>query len=159
MGPARQVWLASWANHPGGVARLSKLRGCLHHGPWSCPMPEGIVPWSHNTITLAWSDFSKYAFFNPLGPWLGVNWTWTKRSDHAPKNGCLDSSSICPKRGVLINFFMFDRSPSSSFLSSYLWKHLGKKITAFLYYGPLTFPTREPLLPLPLQNPLDHDSG
>ena len=29
----------------------------------------------------------------------------------------------------------------------------------FLYHGPLTFVVREPLLPLSLQNILDHDNG
>ena len=37
-------------------------------------------------------------------------------------------------------------------------KRLKKYIkTAFLYHGPLIFATREPLLPLSAQNPLDRD--
>ena len=61
------------------------MRGCPHHRPWSCPMLEGIVPWSHFMITIIWSAFLKKCILKPLGPQLGVNWTWTKRSDHSSK--------------------------------------------------------------------------
>jgi hypothetical protein len=49
----------------------------------------------------------------PLGPWLGVNWTWTKRSDHAPKHGCVVCSgkTLMWKRAILEIIFMFDFLP------------------------------------------------
>jgi hypothetical protein len=44
---------------------------------------------------------------------------WTKRSDHAPKNGCEDFFLICPKKeflGKKINVYLL---PSFFLLSSY----------------------------------------
>ena len=67
-------------------------------------------------VTLLWSNYFINVFSKPLGLSLGVNRTWTKRSDHAPKSGCADFFLICSKRLVLRNFFMFDISPSSSFV-------------------------------------------
>jgi hypothetical protein len=53
-----------------------------------------------------------------LGPELGVNQKWAKRSVHAPKCGCVDVYNVCPKRFISGYFFMFDLLPffSPSFL-------------------------------------------
>jgi hypothetical protein len=36
-----------------------------------------------------------------LGPSLGVNQMWTKKSDHAPKSEGADFFNTCPKRVIL----------------------------------------------------------
>jgi hypothetical protein len=51
------------------------------------------------------------AFQSIWGPSLGGNGTWIKRSDHAPKSGCVDMFNICPKKAVLRIFVMFDLLP------------------------------------------------
>ena len=67
---------------------------------------------------------------------------------------------ICPKREVLRIFFMFDLLPffpqnyKKSLAIVFLWIY---KMT-FPCPSSLTFVAREPLLPLPLQNPLEHDN-
>ena len=33
----------TWAPHPS----IHPSLGCFHHGPWSCPISKGILPWSH----------------------------------------------------------------------------------------------------------------
>jgi hypothetical protein len=72
--------------------------------------------------------------------------------------------SICPKKTFFLVFFMFDLLPFF-FYCNYgsVWQKIeNKKIVktkTFLCHGLLTFATREVLLPLPLQNMLDHDFG
>jgi hypothetical protein len=53
-------------------------------------MEDGLYPWSRFIVQLPWSNFLKNQFTKPLGPSLGVNQMWTKRSDHAPKSECAD---------------------------------------------------------------------
>ena len=36
-----------------------------------------------------------------LGPSLGVNWMWTKKNDHAPKNECVDLFWYMFEKGIL----------------------------------------------------------
>ena len=108
----------------------------------------------------------KKAFFKPFGPWLSINQMWTKRSDHALESGCANSFLIYVQKGhfgEVSSCLTF--SPSSSLLSSYyenslaIFKKQWKFIkTSFLCHDPLIFATTKPLLPLPLQNPLDHDN-
>ena len=63
-------------------------------------------------------QFAKNANLKPLGPSQGVNWIWTKRSDHAPKSGCGDVFNIYSKRVILgIIFLMFDLLPFLPFFS------------------------------------------
>ena len=77
---------------------------------------------------------------------------WTKRNDHAPKVNVL--ISMCPKREVLRNILIgpvlclllsSSSLPPKKSLKNYYKKH-------FSAMGPCLFPTRAPLLPLPLQN-------
>ena len=98
----------------------------------------------------------------PLGTWLGVNQMWTKRSDHAPKVDVL--IYICPKRAVLEQFFMFDLLP---FFPSFLvtMDTFGKnnnnnnnKTVIPLSWSP-DICNKRTSFALPLQNPLNHDSG
>jgi hypothetical protein len=72
--------------------------------------------------------------------------------------------SIFPKK----TFFEFSScltfSPSSSIVTmEVFWQKIENKTKVktktFLCHGLLTFATREALLPLPLQNMLDHDFG
>jgi hypothetical protein len=46
-------------------------------------------------------------FLKPLGPSLGVNWMWTKRSDHARKSECVcfNTKQGCPKRTIFYLIF------------------------------------------------------
>ena len=43
----------------------------------------------------------KKLLFRALGPSLGVNRMWTKKSDHAPKSEGAYFSNTCPKRAIL----------------------------------------------------------
>ena len=62
-------------------------------------------------VTLPWSIFFLNTFLRPLNPSLGVNRTWAKKSDHAPKGGYAHFFNICPQRAVWGIFFMFDLLP------------------------------------------------
>ena len=143
-----------------------RLRGCLLHGPWSCPMSKGIFPKVIIHGNTSMIPFLENVFLKPLNPWLGVNQTWTKRSDHAPKSGCAVFFNICSKRVVLRIFFMFDLLcflfPSLLVTMKNDWPKKNVNFffwMAFFCHGPLTFLVREPLLPLPLQNMSKHDNG
>jgi hypothetical protein len=126
------------------------------HGGWP-------FPWSGLLVQLPWSGFQKDQFTKPLGPSLGVNQMWTKRSDHAPKSECVDIFNICPKKAILREEIKFDHS--LVFYCLHLLfppKQIPPKkmiISTFLCHGPLPFSIRAPLLLLPLQNSLDHVSG
>jgi hypothetical protein len=58
--------------------------------PWT--MKSDYGRWSFFLVRfqgqLSWSDFLKELFTKSLGPSLGGNQTWTKRSDHPPKSEC-----------------------------------------------------------------------
>lgn len=94
---------------------------------------------------------------------------WTKRSDHAPKSVRVHFPNICPKRAILrFFFFVFDLLPffvpsfhvtMKKFATPPNKKNKRKEKKTLLWHGPLTYATREHLLPLPLQSPLDYDSG
>jgi hypothetical protein len=58
------------------------------HGPTWWSNFHGLIEKIHQSTKL-------------LGPSLGVNWMWTKRNDHAPKNESAEVFNICPKRVVL----------------------------------------------------------
>ena len=58
-----------------------------------------------------WPNFHGQFFFKlqilkPLGMSVGVNRAWTKRSDHAPRSRFIDFFNTCPKREVLVFFFV-----------------------------------------------------
>ena len=54
------------------------------HGRW----PLSTVR-LHGPTSMVWFP-KKNLFTKPLGPSLGVNQMWTRRSDHAPKDECVD---------------------------------------------------------------------
>ena len=83
----------------------------LEMWPWSFPMSKGLLSWSKFMVTITWSNSLKNIYLKPLGPWLGVNQTWTKGSDHALKSGCSNFCNICPQKPILETFFMFDLIP------------------------------------------------
>ena len=66
------------------------------------PCPDGIFLWSHYHDLI----FKKMQFLKALDPSLGVNRTWTKRSDHALESG-FSFMYICPKRTFLGLFSYF----------------------------------------------------
>jgi hypothetical protein len=41
-----------------------------------------------------------------LSPSLGVDQTWTKRTDHAPKSGCVEFLDVHPKKVRFGIFFL-----------------------------------------------------
>jgi hypothetical protein len=137
------------------------LRAGLHHGPWSRTVKDDLLPWSDFMVQFLGSDFLENQFIKLLGPSLGVNGMWTKRNDHAPKSECVGFSNICLERVVLKNkiqvwpFFcillLLSSIPPKKSLKSY-YKNISLSWA-------LPFSTRPPLLPLPLQNSLDHVSG
>ena len=55
---------------------------------------------------LSWSNFLTNQFTKPLGPSLGVNWMWTKRNDHVPKNGCVGFCFLCMSKKGSFEFFL-----------------------------------------------------
>ena len=68
------------------------------------PCQRALFSLSHFMVTFPQFDFYENIVLKALGPWLGVNWTWIKRSDHAPKSVYIDLFfNICPKR----NFWEF----------------------------------------------------
>ena len=80
------------------------------------------------------------------------------------KSGCVEfffEYIVCSKRTILEYFFVFDFLPPSFLVTmDNGWlkqKEIIKRV--FVCDGPLIVAMREPLLPLPLQNPLDHDGG
>jgi len=75
-----------------------------------------------------------------------------------PKNECVDFSNIYSKTAGLRICFKFD------LVYLVIVKFFAIKIfvcmkMTFLYHGLLAFVVREPLLPLHLQDLLDHDNG
>ena len=68
------------------------LRADLHYGPWSRTMEDGIFRRSEFMVRLL-----KNLVLKALGPSLGVNQTWTKKNDHAPKSERVDCFSTCSK--------------------------------------------------------------
>ena len=79
---------------------------------WSRTMEDGLLPWSnfHGPIS------QKNNLQSLLGPSLGVNWVWTKRNDHAPKNECAHYFNICLKMTVMKKNQVWPFSLSSSSL-------------------------------------------
>ena len=72
-------------------------------------MLEGLFPLSHFHGLLYENAFQSF-----VGPALGVNGMWTKRSDHTTKNECADFFNICSKRvenSIFGIFPMFDLIP------------------------------------------------
>ena len=91
----------------GMLARNSRVVAIMDHEVYHV---KDIFPWSHFIITLPWSDLWQNTHLKPLGPWLGVNQTWTKRSDHSPKNGRV-SFLIYIKKGNFGNILHVWSSP------------------------------------------------
>jgi len=80
--------------------------------------------------------FLRNQFTKPLGPSLGVNWMWTKRSNHASKNECAKFCNICPKRAILKKNIQI--WPFSCLQNLFLQKKNYKFIkTTFFCHGPL----------------------
>ena len=102
------MWPLNMLSHP---TSMGLLRGCLYHGSWSCPMLDGIFPWSHFIVTLPWFNFFKCILkaFGPL--------TRCKPNVDQEKWPCTEKwmcwffLNICPKRVILATFFMFDLLP------------------------------------------------
>ena len=68
--------------------------------PWTMRSDHGRwhFPWSNFIVQLSWSHFLKNQSTKFLGSSVGVYWTWTKRSDHAPKNECVNFLRYAQKR-------------------------------------------------------------
>jgi hypothetical protein len=64
---------------------------------------HGILPWSnfHGPISSKKNQVTK-----PLGPSLGVNRMWTKRSDHAPESECV--FLVYANKRVVLKILKFD---------------------------------------------------
>lgn len=64
---------------------IEALWSCLHHD-------HEVVPChvAFSMVTLSCSNLRKMECLKPLDPSLGVNQTWTKRSDHEQKSECVD---------------------------------------------------------------------
>ena len=64
-------------------------------------MDHEVIPWNmaFSMVQLPWSHFLKNQFTKLLGPSLGVNQTWTKRNDHAPKSECIRLFLIYVQKG------------------------------------------------------------
>ena len=75
------------------------LRGCLHHGPQSCPK------W--NALFHGWI-YEKCDFDSPS---LGVTSMWIKKCDLAPKSGRDNFFNCMPEKGIL-GFFLHAFPPS-----------------------------------------------
>ena len=61
--------------------------------------------WSEFKVQLIRSDFFKIVVMKALGPSLGVNWMWTKKNDHAPKNERIDFVKYMSKKGNVERMF------------------------------------------------------
>ena len=111
-------------------------------------MDHEVGPWkmafSHGSISL------KLQFTKPWGPSLGVNQMWTKRNDHVAKVNVMIFFNMCSKRAILKENLKFDHSLVFIFSSP-------KNISLRNYHNNVFFAMG--LLPLPLQNPLDHVNG
>ena len=118
-----------------------------HHGRWPFP----------------WSKYLKNQFTKPFDPSLDVNQMWTERNDHASKVNVLIFRNLCPKKTIMKKGKKKQKKLCSTILLSSLppKNHFLEKIIliSLLCRGPLLSSTRAHLLPLPLQNPLDHFSG
>ena len=66
----------------------------LDHGRWLLSMVRVNGPTSMVQL-------HKRLVLRALGPSLGVNQMWTKKSDHAPKSEGADFFNTCPKKGYL----------------------------------------------------------
>ena len=87
---------------------LTLLRGCLHHGPWSCPMLEGIF--IHGHTSMVW--FLKKCILKAFGL---LNMCKTKSG---PREGPCAKKWMCwlffeymSKMGSFGIFFMLDLLP------------------------------------------------
>jgi hypothetical protein len=149
--------LGSWYEHP-----LQSI--CiLQHSPihvwfYPCSYICNCLKMPKKSQINDYSDMvrflKKHQFTKPVDPSLGVNQMWVKRNDHAPKKWMCWCFNMCPKKGT---FEVWSFSclhllfPQKYFVEENI-------ITMFLWHGPLPFSTWGPLLPLSLQNPLDHVS-
>ena len=145
------------------------MRGCLRHEPWSCPMTNDLFSRAPSLV----KSLKDAKIFKSLGPSLGVNQMWTKRSDHAQKNDCVFSIQKKDAReGVWRTIFYFIFSPlclpfpllppfSPLICNNIMHQKKGFKYIKWEYlcHDPLISAAREPLLPLSPQNSLNHDSG
>ena len=77
------------------------------------------------------------------------------------QNMDMQKKITCPKRAILDILFVLDLFPHPflCFPCLYDFFLLTFIEMEFLCQDPLTFAMREPLLPLPLQDPLHHDNG
>jgi hypothetical protein len=125
-----------------------------YHGLWPFSMVQLDGPTSMVRFLQKSNKVTK-----PLGPSLGRR-MWTKRNDHAPKSECAHFLIYTQKGNfektssltILLSSLVFIfSSPNKNSLKMYY-------NNIFLPWAP-TFSTRVPLLPLLLQNPLDHVSG
>ena len=74
------------------VFTFLSVRTGLHYGPWKMAFVNGLT----SVVRL-----HKKLVLRALGPSLGVNQMWTKKSDHAPKSEGADFFNISPKRAIL----------------------------------------------------------
>ena len=125
-------------------------------------MDHEVIPWNmaFSMVQLPWSHFLKNQFTKLLGPSLGVNQTWTKRNDHAPKSECIRLFLIYVQKGQFEKnnqvWSLFCLVFSSLHILFPQQNHSNFIITIFLWMGHFVFSTISPILPLPLHNPLDH---
>ena len=114
-------------------------------------------------VQLPWPNLLTNQFIRPLGPSLGVNRTWTKRNDHAPKSECVDFFIIYVQKGSFEKKGKWSRSITLLLSLVLVFFPPPKKIIYVFFYNNISLPwalafsTIAPLLPLPSQNPLDHE--
>ena len=120
------------------------------HSPTSCSNFHGMISFRINST-------------KSLGPSPSVNQMCTRRTDHAPKFESADFYyyNICPQKAILKRKWelKFHHSIVVSSMSSSLPQKKSHRefiITTFHCHETLLSLTRAPLLPPPLQNPLDH---
>ena len=134
----------------------SRLKGVEDFNLEHC-MEDGLCPKSDSMGQLLWSGFLKYQFTKSLGPSVIVNRMWTERNEHAPKRECYDLFNICPKE----KFWKEKKKKEIKFDNYVVFIFSSLNIFSFkIYCNNTSLATMSPclflpLLPLPLQNPLD----
>ena len=110
-----------------------------------------------------WSNFhgpiSKKYILKALGSLTRVNQARTKKSDHAPKSGCVDFFEMFCSKRLILGFCFSCLTFSYALLFIEVTFGIKKIKHIFLCHGSLIVAAREPPLPLLLQNMSDHDNG